>query len=135
MQVDIRHVGSNPGSGRSPGGGHGNLLQYPCLENPHGQKTWQAPVHRVAKSRIRLKRLSMHSCSVDVTQKTRDWIGSSSMCGQMKEEPLQRQRRWVRGNQGGGCPPGNQPLPPPKKKICRRSGISQVSDALPRNER
>ena len=31
--------GSIPGSGRSPGGGHGNPLQYPCLENPHGQRS------------------------------------------------------------------------------------------------
>ena len=31
--------GFNPGSGRSPGGGHGNSLQYSCLENPHGQRT------------------------------------------------------------------------------------------------
>ena len=31
---DIRDVGSVPGSGRSPGGGRGNRLQYPCLENP-----------------------------------------------------------------------------------------------------
>ena len=31
---DIRNVGSIPGSGRSPGGGHGNPLQYSCLENP-----------------------------------------------------------------------------------------------------
>ena len=31
-------LGLNPGSGRSPGGGHGNPLQYSCLENPHGQR-------------------------------------------------------------------------------------------------
>ena len=31
---DIRDAGSTPGSGRSPGGGHGNPLQYSCLENP-----------------------------------------------------------------------------------------------------
>ena len=36
---DIRNVGSIPGSGIFPGGGHGNPLQYPYLENPHGQKT------------------------------------------------------------------------------------------------
>ena len=36
---DIRDVGSIPGAGRSPGGGHGNLLQYSCLENPHGQRS------------------------------------------------------------------------------------------------
>ena len=36
---DIRAMGQIPGSGRSPGGGHGNSLQYFCLENPHGQKS------------------------------------------------------------------------------------------------
>ena len=36
---DIRASGSMPGSGKFPGGGHGNLLQYSCLENPHGQRS------------------------------------------------------------------------------------------------
>ena len=36
---DIRDTASISGLGRSPGGGHGNLLQYSCLENPHGQKS------------------------------------------------------------------------------------------------
>ena len=36
---DVRDVGSIPGSGRSPGGGHGNPLQYSCLENPKGQRS------------------------------------------------------------------------------------------------
>ena len=36
---DIRDMGSIPGSGRSPGGGHGNPLQYSCLENSHGQRS------------------------------------------------------------------------------------------------
>ena len=40
---DIRDVGSIPGSGRSPGGGLGNPLQYPCLENPMDRGAWQAP--------------------------------------------------------------------------------------------
>ena len=39
-----------PGSERPPGGGHGNPLQYSCLENPHACGTGQATVHRVAKS-------------------------------------------------------------------------------------
>ena len=34
---DIKDTGWVPGSGRSPGGGRGNPLQYSCLENPHGQ--------------------------------------------------------------------------------------------------
>ena len=47
---DVRDMGSIPGSGRSPGGGHGNLLQYSCLENPMDREAWQATVHGVAKS-------------------------------------------------------------------------------------
>ena len=39
---DIRDVGLIPGSGRSPGGGHGNPLQYSCLENPLDRGAWQA---------------------------------------------------------------------------------------------
>ena len=38
-------MGSVPGSGRSPGGGHGNPLQYSCLENPMDRGAWQATVH------------------------------------------------------------------------------------------
>ena len=47
---DIRDVGLIPGSGRSPGGGHGNALQYSCLENPMDKGAWLATVHRIAKS-------------------------------------------------------------------------------------
>ena len=36
---DLRGMGSIPGSGRSPIGGHGNTMQYSCLENPHGQRS------------------------------------------------------------------------------------------------
>ena len=45
-------VGSIPGSRRSPGGGHDNLLRYSCLENPHGQRRLGgAIVYGVSKSR------------------------------------------------------------------------------------
>ena len=54
---DIRDAGSIPGSGRSPGGGNGNLLQYSCLENPMDRGAWQATVHRVTKSRMQLQQL------------------------------------------------------------------------------
>ena len=47
---DIRDVGLIPGSGRSPGEGHGNLLQYSCLENPMDRGASWAIVHRVTKS-------------------------------------------------------------------------------------
>ena len=42
--------GSIPGSGRSPGEGNGNLLQYSCLENLMDREAWWATVHGVAKS-------------------------------------------------------------------------------------
>ena len=47
---DIRDTVSIPGSGRSPGGGHGNPLQYSCLENPVDRGAWWVTVHGVAKS-------------------------------------------------------------------------------------
>ena len=50
------------GSGRLPGEGNGNPLQRSCPENPVNGGTWWAAVHRVAQSRTRLKRLSMHVC-------------------------------------------------------------------------
>ena len=52
---DITDVGLIPGLGSSPGGGHGNLLQYSSLENPMDRGAWQATVHGVAKTRTRLK--------------------------------------------------------------------------------
>ena len=54
----IRDLGSIPGLGRSPGGGHGNPLQYPCLENRHRPSSLAAMVYRVAKSPTRLKPVS-----------------------------------------------------------------------------
>ena len=44
------NLGSILGLGRSPGGGHGNALQYSCLENPMDRGAWQATIHGVAKS-------------------------------------------------------------------------------------
>ena len=60
---DPRDAGSIPGMGRSPGGGHGNPLQYSCLENPTDRVAWRATVHGVAKSWTRLKRLGIHGYS------------------------------------------------------------------------
>ena len=58
---------SIPGSRRSPGGGHGNPLQYSCLKNPHGQRSLVGyTVHRISKSQTRLKQLSMHTCRFNV---------------------------------------------------------------------
>ena len=46
---DVRKAGSIPGWGRSPGGGHGNPLQYSCLESPKDRGAWWATVHGVAE--------------------------------------------------------------------------------------
>ena len=58
---DTGDPGLIPGSGRSPGGGRGNPLQYSCLENATDRGAWQTTVHGVAKSLTQLKRLSMHA--------------------------------------------------------------------------
>ena len=47
---DAGDTGSIPGSGRSPGEGNGNPLQYSCMENPMDRGIWQATIHRVAKT-------------------------------------------------------------------------------------
>ena len=58
---DIRDAGSTSGSGRSPGGGQGDPLQYSCLDNPKFRGAWWATVHWVGKSRTWLKQLGTHS--------------------------------------------------------------------------
>ena len=57
---DVRDAGSIPGLGRSPGGGHGNPLQYSCLENPMDRGAWWATVHGVAKNRTQMRQLGTH---------------------------------------------------------------------------
>ena len=49
--VDLRDASSVSGLGRSPGGGHGDPLQYSCLEDPMDRGTWWAVVHGTAKNR------------------------------------------------------------------------------------
>ena len=55
---DVGDLGLIPGWGRFPGGGHGNPLQYSCLENPMDRGAWRAVVHRVTQSRARLSDLA-----------------------------------------------------------------------------
>ena len=62
MQEILRDAGSIPGWRRSPEGGHGNPLQYSCLENPMDGGAWWTTVYRVAKSQRGLKQLSTHTC-------------------------------------------------------------------------
>ena len=58
---ETRDAGSTSGSGRSPGGRHGNPLQYSCLENPLDRGVWRSTVRRVTKSWTRPKQLSTHT--------------------------------------------------------------------------
>ena len=56
--------GSVPGSGRYPGAGNGNSLQYSCLKNPMDRGAWRATVHRIAKSRTQLRWVSISTVVV-----------------------------------------------------------------------
>ena len=58
---DARDTDMIPGLRRFPGRGHGNPLQYFCLESPMDRGAWQAMVHSVVKSQTRLKQLSTHA--------------------------------------------------------------------------
>ena len=53
-------LGSIPGMGRSPGGGHGSPLQYSCLENPMDRGAWLATIHGVPKELDTTERLHLH---------------------------------------------------------------------------
>ena len=59
---DIKEVGSITVSRRSPGRGHGNPLQYSCLENPMNRGAWQAIVHGVAESDM--TEATEHACNI-----------------------------------------------------------------------
>ena len=65
---DVRDATSIPGLERFPGGGHGNPLQYSCLENPMDRGAWQATVHRVANSQTQLKQLSTDTCTQNLLE-------------------------------------------------------------------
>ena len=57
---DVRDMGLICELGSSPGGRHGNPLQYSCVENPMDTGAWWATVHKVIKSQTLLKQCSMH---------------------------------------------------------------------------
>ena len=61
------NVGPVPGSGRSPGEGNGNPLQYSCLENPMDRGAWQAADHRVAKESDMIYQLNKNNKGMMVT--------------------------------------------------------------------
>ena len=55
LPANAGDVDSIPGSGRSPGEGNGNPIQYSCLGNPMDREAWQATLHGATKSQMQLK--------------------------------------------------------------------------------
>ena len=82
-----------PGSGRSPGEGNGNPLQYSCLENPRDRGAWRATVHCAAESRTRLSNLthSHHSCRWTENELAGERTDQGKQVKQLLQPP------------GGGC--------------------------------
>ena len=81
-------TGSIPGLGRSPGGGHGNILQYSCLKNPMDKGAWCATVHRIPKSCRWLKQLNTRTHRL--LDERKFWLirgGSMDEWSLMKKEP------------------------------------------------
>ena len=64
----VRDSSSIPESGRSPGKGNGNPLQYSCLENPMDREAWRTAVHGVAKSQTQLKQLNTTHTHTRITE-------------------------------------------------------------------
>ena len=62
-RIDVRDSGSIPGSGRAPGGGHGNPLQYSCLEDPMDRGAWGLQ-STASQSQTQLKPFRTHTHSV-----------------------------------------------------------------------
>ena len=59
--ANAEDMGSIPGLGKYPGGGHGNPFHYSCLENPMDRGGWRATVHGVTESQTQLEQLSTHT--------------------------------------------------------------------------
>ena len=85
---NVGYPGSLPGSGRSPGEGNGNQLQYSYLENPMDRGAWEGIVHGVAKSWTRLSDFTFLSFSIlawEISWTEKPWaIGSIGSIGSQR---------------------------------------------------
>ena len=119
---DAGHARLIPGYARSPAGGHGNPLQYSCLEIPMDRGAWLAAVHRVAKS---WTRLSMPACIAD-------WLCSTADTNNTGKQSCSNQKSVIHqlaacNTQGALCTPRGRntgvdarmspPLPPQKRPL------------------
>ena len=98
---DLRSI---PGLGRSPGGGHGNTLQYSCLENPNGQRSLAGYSSRGCKESDTTERLSttQHKVSTWAMEEGRQALNNeATIITQVRRlEPRQSQRGWRRREAG-----------------------------------
>ena len=122
----VGDLGSIPGSGRSPGGGNGNPLQYSCPENPTDRGAWRAAAHRAAQSGTRLS--GMQACQWSSCP------GPSSASARNQPSPGEE------GGEVGGAPRVTW-LAPAEGRCTREeqggpqedsSGAGRVSEALSR---
>ena len=89
---DVRHR-FDPWVGKIPGAGRGYPHQYFCLENPIDRGAWQTTVHRITKSQIWLKELSMHTYKFS-TKRAGIWFSSSQLFPQHLEQCQALFRCW-----------------------------------------
>ena len=82
-------LGSIPGSGRSPGEGNGNPLQYSCLENPMDGGAWWATVHGVTKSQTQLSEFT-HSLTQEKCKRNKAVTQSVSTATELTAFPFLR---------------------------------------------
>ena len=100
-------MGLIPGLGRSPGGGHGNPLQYSCLENPMDRGAWWATVHGVIKNWTRLSNLACMQAPFSETWK--EWVYSEDRShegdrgGRRVPDCPTSPQRSAHGQRGLGC--------------------------------
>ena len=103
---DVRDTGSIPGSGKSPGGGNGDPLQYSCLENPINRGAWWATIHAVSKSQMRLEGLSMEHPGRSLVSKGKERVEEAFQRGQI----WPKEKEMMESPQGLAPPGGNSPL-------------------------
>ena len=80
-----------PGSGRSPGGGDGNPLQYSCLENPMDRGAWRAAVHGVTENPTDggAWRAAVHGVTRVTERHAGCWLSSPALCSRASLLPFQ----------------------------------------------
>ena len=116
---DAKDTNSIPGSGRSPGEGNGNPLQYSCLDNPMDRGAWRATVLGIAKSQTRLKQLSTQHTHMGSKVGFPGGSDSKKICLQWRRpafNPWVWRRKWQplpvslpRGFHGQRSPAGDSP--------------------------